>query len=169
METGRVRAINIVGSGPSWPYFDKTIPSWCTSTVYERLREHTSYIEYVFQLHNENLFESWIPSLLSRAVIMRPSKKAPDATVLCAEEMVKDFGPRFASTIAWMLGMVITTGAARKVYLHGVDMKSSSEYGEQRETFFYMAGVARGFGIDVVIPNYSGVYMKDITYGWKGE
>lgn len=79
----------------------------------------------------------------------------------------------FNNTISWMLALAIARGY-KKIGLFGVDMAldgvhGESEYAFQRPSVEYFIGVARGLGIDVVLPAESEVLKCGYLYGWDNS
>lgn len=91
-------------------------------------------------------------------------------------------GRYWNSSIGYMLALAIAEGVDR-IGLWGVDMKGDDEYGYQRPNCEYLIGLARGRGIDVVIPDESplckfqgeGIRFLSTSpayvgcYGWLGD
>lgn len=72
----------------------------------------------------------------------------------------------FTSSIDWMLAFAIREGFTR-IELHGVDMFDGHERKVQREGAHYWIGMARGRGIDVVIPDASSLTKTERLYGYQ--
>lgn len=105
-----------------------------------------------------------------------------NATPYPFEDVSRVTGAYWNSSIGYMLALAITEGVDR-IGLWGVDMKGDDEYGYQRPNCEYLIGLARGKGIDVVIPeesplckfqgegirflNTNPVYVD--RYGWLGD
>ncbi len=161
------RTLCIVGGAPSWTEVPKDTEIWCVSTVYQRLlsRFPSKVVGRVFQLHGPHLFEPWLASLGSSAVIIKPAADLPKATVLPSQELLDFFGANFTSSAAWMMGWAILCGHYDRIELYGFDMQMLLEYGQQRDQLFWFWGVACGKGIDVVAHPSSGIAMQKGTYG----
>lgn len=71
------------------------------------------------------------------------------------------------STIGYMLGLAILERVDR-IGLWGVDMSDAEEYGQQRPNCEYLIGLARGRGIDVVIPERSALLKSKWSAGVYG-
>lgn len=162
-----MRTLVIVGGASSWEATPRDHEIWCISTVYQRLLSRGHYnIKHVFQLHGKALFEPWLPSLRERAVVIQETMTVPHATVLPTADLVSYFGPRFTSSAAWMLGWAILSGY-EQILLYGLDMKTATEYEQQRDALMYLWGLAQGRGILVHGAPGSGIEMKKGTYGLK--
>ncbi len=77
---------------------------------------------------------------------------------------VKEFGIFFGSTISWMMGMAMMEGA-EEMAIYGVHLSLKKEYGLQRDSFFYLYGIAKQRGIKVIIPEDSGLLANQKLYG----
>ncbi len=73
----------------------------------------------------------------------------------------------FTSTFCYMAASAIMEGYD-KWYVLGFDMDFGTEYEYQREEAFKWIGYARGAGIDIYIPESSGLYVKRLLYGYEG-
>lgn len=80
------------------------------------------------------------------------------------EALLDLFGPIFASTISWMLAYAMFLEYT-DIGIYGIDMTAGEEYSDQREPLIYLIGMARERGINIRIPEYSGIYMPPQIYG----
>lgn len=76
----------------------------------------------------------------------------------------------FNNSISWMIALAILRGFKR-IGIYGVDMAldgvhGESEYSWQRPSVEYFVGVARGMGIDVVMPMESEICKASYLYGY---
>lgn len=72
----------------------------------------------------------------------------------------------FTSSVDWMLALAIHEAFAR-IELYGVDLwDAPHERGDQRCGAHYWIGIARGRGIDVVIPDESSLCKTERLYGY---
>ncbi len=104
------------------------------------------------------------------------------ATRYPLEQVAEITGAYWNSSIGYMLALAIHEGVDR-IGVWGVDMKADDEYGYQRPNCEYLIGLARGKGIDVVIPEesplckFQGDGIKFLSgsptyidrYGWLGH
>lgn len=79
----------------------------------------------------------------------------------------------YNNTISWMIAKAILDGYTT-IGLYGVDMAldgvhGESEYSWQRPSVEYFVGVARGLGINVVIPAESEICKSGFLYGWDNR
>lgn len=81
-------------------------------------------------------------------------------------DVCKKFGRKYlTSSFAFMFGLAALEGFER-IELYGFDMKTFSEYANQRPNTEYMIGKAEGWGIDVYIPVGSSL-CKGPIYGYE--
>lgn len=80
--------------------------------------------------------------------------------------LIESFGPYFHSSISWLFGYAVIIGC-KHIELHGVDMLTESEYGGQRDSLFRMIGISQTIGVNVIIPEWSGVYIRPKLYEYK--
>ena len=73
----------------------------------------------------------------------------------------------FTSTFCYMAASAIMEGYD-KWYVLGFDMDQGTEYEYQREEAFKWIGFARGYGVDIYIPETSGLFVKRLLYGYEG-
>lgn len=142
--------IEIVGRGPSRQPIDRDRQTWYISTAlmqkindFHQVRPH----DFIFQLHDESLFEDWLPNDY-RVKLMKPSAKLPEACCIMPDDIVKEFGPVFSSTVSWMIAYALD-GSIDSIHLNGIDLSSDLEGPAQRESLAYMVGMARAAGIKV--------------------
>lgn len=143
--------IEIVGRGPSRKPIDPSRQTWWISTVLMQ-QIHDFHLvrhdDFIFQLHDESLFEDWLPNDY-RVKLMRPSARLPEACCIMPGELIKEFGPVFASTVSWMIAYAMD-GQIESIHLNGIDLKDVDDpLTLQRQSLAYMVGLARGSGIEV--------------------
>ena len=159
--------VAIIGRGPSlvdYPANERLDADiWCLSTGYEQTCFRLRKPNLVWQLHREFLFEPVLPSLGERVMLIRPSSLLPLALVLDTDMLIKRFGLVFSSSVCWMMAKAITDGY-KKISVYGYEMTHQSEYGYQRDAFYYFYGMAKALGIEVEIPKNSGVYFVEAAY-----
>ena len=158
--------LSICGSGPG---LEKTTDDghvWCTSSAFKMLEALSTRVDKVFQLHaNREVWEPWLKEIETKAVLINPYYGLIKAQILPAQKLVDKYGFRFGSSIAWMLAYAVELGEYSEIDIRGVHMAHVTEYGIQRDTFFFFCGVAEARGIRVNIPTDSGVFIGDHKYG----
>lgn len=89
----------------------------------------------------------------------------PNSIRIPFEALIKKFGPyHFSSSIAWMLAMAIEE-APKAIGLFGIDMSATEEYAYQRPACQHFVGMAKGLGINVVLPPESDLMRPPFLYG----
>ena len=89
----------------------------------------------------------------------------PNAVVYPVNAMIEQFGRYFTNTISYMIALAISEGFD-EIHVVGVDMAVDSEYGWQRPSCEYFIGIARGRGINVVIPDSCDLLKSRFLYGF---
>lgn len=164
--------LSLVGKGSGWERAFKDQKDgreiWCVSTIFEELQTIEVEPSKIFQLHDKNIFESWIAKEQKRVVLMEQDSDFPLASTLDIKELVKVFGYRFGSSFTWMLGLALLQGYD-DIQIRGVHLGSQTEYYDQRDTFFWLTGLAQGKGVKIHIDEDSGVFIANRAYGVKIE
>lgn len=87
------------------------------------------------------------------------------------------FGTYFTNTVSWQIAHILaeaieadgsTPGGdynLSRIALFGIDMAVGSEYAEQRPSVEYFLGLARGMGVDIVLPGSSDLLKCAAQYG----
>ena len=95
------------------------------------------------------------------------------------EKMCRMFGRYFTSSIGYMLALAMSEGrdeqmnvtdpeaACGWIGLYGIDLAADSEYIDQRPNAEYLIGLARGRGIEVVLPEACALLKADRLYGYE--
>lgn len=105
--------------------------------------------------------EKYLASLnaLNVPVYMQaPWAIVPNAVEFPFQAIIQEFGNYFTNTISWMIAMAMREGFTT-IGIFGVDMAVSSalrhqnEYSHQRPSCEYFIGLARGKGIEVILPD----------------
>ncbi len=154
-----MKEVSIVGKSTGFEkYLEAEGDVWCVSSVFKDM--DPSKVQYIFQLHKPEVYESWLPGEFQRVFTAFPGpyRQYP------VQFMLKKYGPVFGSSISWMIAKAIEDGY-QKINIFGCDMASKEEYIYQRDTFFYMCGRAEAYGIEINIPQDSRTFFKDRVYG----
>lgn len=163
--------IAILGSSPSQnsaPFDDPTWEIWTCSpdTV------GVPRVDFHFEIHSlesiERLGEDHVEYLRALPVYMQEAfPQFPHSIKYPKDEMLAEFGPHFfTSSIAYMLALAISRKPER-IGLWGVDMLAEDEYDHQRPGCFRFIEIARERGIDVFIPEGSGLLIPTKLYGYE--
>jgi hypothetical protein len=158
----------ILGRGPNWERAAAEKPDqfWVISTAYNLARAVGITPDRVFQLHDKSLFEPWLSEVEDRLFLIEKDVDFPRAAVVPVESLVAKYGPRFASTFVWMMAMALEEGFD-EIIIHGVHLAHETEYGMQRDTYFYFQGRAEARGVRVTVPADSGIFIGNHLYGVK--
>ena len=92
----------------------------------------------------------------------------PHAILYPLEDMIKRFGRYFTNTISYQLALGIAEGY-RVIGIWGVDMAVAEEYRTQRASVEYFIGIARGMGIEVIIPDECDLLKSRALYAFEEE
>lgn len=137
-----MRAVNIVGRAPGYEKCGETPGEiWVVSSVFEKLNVAP---DKIFELHDDYV-NSW-EGMKDILVVLNPARFPCE--VLPAKLLLKEFGPRFASSISWMIGYAIISEFER-INIFGVQMISPREYYNERASLYYMIGQAEARGVQV--------------------
>ncbi len=95
----------------------------------------------------------------------------PGSVKFPKDELIQRFGGYFTNSVSWMLAFAIQQDA-EAIALYGVDMAveddgTHGEYSAQRPSCEYFIGLARGMGIEVIIPNESELLKAPGLYGYE--
>jgi hypothetical protein len=163
-----MKTLSLVGKGDGWERTQKDFEEgrdvWCTSTIFEGLTGVGVQPTRIFQIHEREVFESWIGMEQHRVVLMTADPDFDQALVLPWQKLASIFGWHFGSSFTWMLGMALLEGYT-DISIHGVHLAHESEYGSQRDTFFWFLGMAEGRGIKFNIDEDSGIFVANHAYG----
>lgn len=96
----------------------------------------------------------------------------PNAAIYPAKEIFSKFGNYFTNTISYMIALAIMEGF-KTIGIWGVDMavssvvRSQDEYSHQRPSCEYFIGLARGLGIEVIIPDQCDLLKTRFLYCYQ--
>jgi hypothetical protein len=101
--------------------------------------------------------------------MQRPWPVIPNAVQYPVEAILQRFGGYFTNTISWMIALAIHEGF-KTIGIWGVDMavssplRSQNEYSHQRPSCEYFIGLARGMGIEVIVPDQCDLLKTRFLY-----
>lgn len=162
-----MRALTIVGKGTGYEQAKLDSQSshiWATSTAFELLRASECRVDSIFQLHGLDLFEPWLADVQDRLVLMVGRPGLERARILPADILVAVFGARFGGSVSWMMALAILDGYT-EIRFRGIHLSHFSEYGNQRDSFFYLWGRAEARGVRIITDPSSGIAFPEQTYG----
>jgi hypothetical protein len=155
------KKIAIVGKAQSSlglaPYHDDSWQIWTLSDLV--LMHQAPRYEVQFELHDPALVQQrqpyweWLSRCApSKPIIMREvHPDIPASVAFPIQEIVAQFGGYFTNTVSYMIALAIAM-EPEAIGVWGVDMACSAEYRAQRPSCEYFLGIAKGMGIEVVIP-----------------
>jgi hypothetical protein len=106
-------------------------------------------------------------NLLECPILMQKQwPEIPHSVAYPINEIIAKYGGYFTNTISYMIAYAIYLGA-KEIGIWGVDMAVDSEYHHQRPSCEYFIGLAKGMGINVVIPAESDLCKVLFLYGFQ--
>jgi len=146
----------IMGRGNGWQDIKWEIGRevWAVLSVYGSYKKADRYFD-IHKMDNK---------ALNRYRDMIPDDLLFTADLFPHEYIINRFGPVFHSSVSWLLGYAAIMGYT-DIKIIGVNMEHGSEYGDQRDSFFYLYGYLSALGIKIEIPQNSGVYLSKKLYG----
>jgi len=91
-----------------------------------------------------------------------------NSIVYPVQKVIKQFGRYFTNTISWEIALALFEGF-KEIYIYGVDMAVGSEYAHQRPSCEYFIGIARGMGVNVVLPDEADLLKTRFLYGFEQQ
>lgn len=119
-------------------------------------------------------FYQWLQLDHGKPIYLRQlDPEIPSGVAYPKDEVVARFGRYFTSTISWMLALAIHEGAT-DIGVYGANMvlhetSEGSEYSYQKPSCEYFIGLARGMGINVVVPQESDLLKVRHLYGFEDK
>ncbi|MFA5234969.1 MAG: hypothetical protein WC390_11275 [Sulfurimonas sp.] len=176
----RRKNIAIVGKAPSSlglaPYGDKSWQIWTLSDLV--LCKQSPRYDVQFELHKidqitgpRQPFRDWLGRVEKPLFVREATPDLPNATPYPKDMIVAKYGHYFTNTVSWMIALAIEMKPER-IGVWGVDMACNDEYGHQRPSCEYFLGMARGLGIEVVIPPQADLLKTSGLYGfdtWQSD
>lgn len=101
--------------------------------------------------------------------MQRPWPVIPHAVPYPVNEVLQQFGNYFTNTISWMICLALREGF-KTIGIWGVDMavssplRSQNEYSHQRPSCEYFIGLARGMGVEVLLPEQCDLLKTRFLY-----
>ena len=140
----------IIGIGKGWEKVKELdCQTWGLSSLFRRYKGCTKYFDIHRPSVHKNMLEG-IPAVFEDTFPFG--------------ELIYEFGPVFHSSVSWLLGYAYLLGYT-KIGLYGINMEHGSEYGKQRDSLFYMLGNLSARGVEVIIPEDSGIALSKKLYG----
>jgi hypothetical protein len=108
----------------------------------------------------DRLIQAGVP-----VVMLKPDPLVPLSEAYPVEEIAREVGDEFTSSIAYMMAYGIYLGY-KEVHLYGVNMAHQSEYAHQRGGVKYFAAIAKERGIRFTAPDESQLAGCRQRYGY---
>ena len=172
-KTTKKTKVAIVGFAPTTrhqaPFFDNEFEIWGLNELYmciprfDRWFEMHSRQEYENSLRNKQHLE-WLQCCGKPIYMQKEYADIPMSVKFPKDPMVREYGYCFRSTICYMLALAIHEHFS-EIHLYGVDSLNKVEYYDERPSIEYLLGIAKGKGIEVVIPSDSS-FLRSSLYGY---
>lgn len=186
MSKKKVAIVGFAGTRDMAPFDDPECEIWSVNNLYKFIPR----TDRIFQLHNPRLLtdehhgvggQEHLDDLKAATVpiyMQQHFDEIPYSVAYPLEEMTQEFGvPRpdgsgvdayWTNSISFMIALAIHEGF-EVIYIYGVDMAVGTEYVSQRPSCEYYIGIAKGRGIEVVIPVESDLLKTRFIYGYEEE
>ena len=173
--------VAIVGFAPHRklaPFDDESFEIWGINDLYTC--GDVKRWDRWFQIHHPDHYagskgRKTIPEMYAEYVkwdcpvyMVEKEKDIPNSVEFPFKALVEKYGSYFNNTISWLIAFAMHEGF-KEIHLYGVDMATHTEYGHQRPSCEYFIGLARGQGINVVMPKESGLLRTKYLYGLETE
>lgn len=168
------RKVAIVGfalsSRDKAPFTDPDVEIWGVNELYKAVPR----VDVLFELHDrfwltqkernpEHL--KWLQETSIPVYMLDHYDDIPKSIRFPIEIITKEFGTYFTNSISYLIALAIYL-KFDEIGVYGVDMATDSEYGSQRPSVEYFIGVAKGRGIDVIIPAECDLCKTMHMYGY---
>ena len=146
------------------PYKDL---SWNIWTFNHRYNVHPR-IDLHFDIHytqgytNDYPYCKWIMRNQNKVVMNGLDKRFNEVIVYPKEYITKKYCNSFTSSAAWILAYAIDQ-KPEAIALYGIDCATESEYILQKASILYLLGLAKGLGIEIILPEQCKLF-KDKEY-----
>jgi hypothetical protein len=78
------------------------------------------------------------------------------------------FGPHFASSPAWMIGLALLEGVT-ELHIYGIHLATEWEYLKQKPNMTFLLGRAVGMGVKVVLPKGCPLLAESHQYAFEDD
>ena len=167
-----MRKVAIVGSAPSsWhlaPFHDESWEIWGMNGMHDSVPRWDRW----FHLHTPEFIlppeVEWMKAQSADKPIytVAGADDAPAVLPFPVDEITQKFGRYFTNSVSFLIAMALHEGVD-VIGIYGVDMAQTGEYGSQRPSCEYFIGLARGMGVEVVIPDQSELLKAAYLYGFE--
>lgn len=188
------KRIAIIGTAPTWkdcPWDDPTLELWLLNDMHvlnppraDRWFDLHPFDKMYFRDPAKKIFAHDVPvghfvrpvghvEFLRRQTIPVYVQHAadlgsPSARTFPKDEIEKAFGPNFASSPAWMVGLALLEGVT-ELHIYGIHLATEWEYVKQKPNMLLLIGMAIGMGVKVVLPKGSPLLRESHQYGYQPD
>lgn len=154
------------------PYDDPTFEIWAMNQLYRHIPRATrwwelhKYPDYLRDQVPGTDYMAWLKDCPIQIYMTEKREDIPNAIAYPVEAMAKKYGDYFYSTISYMLALAIDEGF-ETIGIWGIDLSHDTEYEYQKPSAEYFLGIARGLGIDLIIPPQSALLKGLYRYGYQ--
>ena len=166
--TSKVAILGFAGSTLEHaPIDDDSWEVWGLNQLWMRVPRYDKW----FDLHpkwytdTDDRQLAWLKDQTKPILMQQHYATIPASVAYPKDEIMQVFGSYFTSSIAWMIALAIAQRYPT-IGIWGVDMLADSEYAFQRACCDYYIGLARGAGIDVVLPRDCALARGQGLYGY---
>lgn len=173
-----MRSVCLLGTSPNGvegPFADKSWEIWGCSYREQYVTRADRWFEtHSFRTENPEWSKDWLSKLGNFSkdceLWMHYPELKKGAIQYPVEEIENRFGKYFlTSTFAWMAALALHEGVDR-LTVAGVDMEHREEYRDQRAGAFHFIHLARHMGVEVTIPQTSGLAFEPTPYpAWQDD
>lgn len=169
------RKICIMGYAPASrdlaPFKDKSWEIWGENDLYRFVPR----MDLLFQIHDIEAVKrhnrtgehyEWLKKSKIPVVMQDHYPEIPASIKMPFDEMNKIFVDYWTNSISYMIAFAIMMGP-KAISLYGIDMARGSEHNEQRPSVEYFIGLAKGLGIEVIIPAECDLLKAWVRYGYN--
>ena len=183
----KIAIVGFAGTKDLAPYADPSWEIWSVNNLYKFIPR----TDRIFQLHTRESLQQdhhgmpgqehleYLQQATIPIIMQEHYEDIPASVAYPLEEMIEAYGiPRigqehrkdayFTNSVSFMLALAIYEGAD-VIGIYGVDMAVLSEYNEQRPSCEYYIGVAKGRGIEILLPTEADLLKTRWIYGYEDE
>ncbi len=165
------KKIAIVGTTCSLmdaPYKDPDWEVWGLNGAYKAMPRWDRWFDLhnmeILKKHHDPAYFDFLANAKDKLMLNKEYSEYPDAEVFPYEALVDKYGRYFNNTVSWLIALAIEE-QPEAIGLWGVNMAADEEYGKQRPSCEYYIGLARGLGIEFIIPDSSEICKAPYLYG----
>lgn len=165
------KKIAIIGTTSSLvdaPYNDPEWEIWGLNGAYQCIPRWDRWFDMhslkVLKKYHEPVYFEFLKAAGSKAILAHKMGNLPDAKLFPSKKLVNKYGRYFTNTISWLIAYAMEQNP-ETIGIWGVNMAMDTEYAAQRPSCEYFLGLAKGKGIEIVIPDTSEMLKCSYLYG----